>query len=200
MQPLVWSPWTLFAAVGSVLVGQVQVLFETQKAGGGLGTIAQAYRDRFLSLMIVVGLDAFGGLAFALALIVLGATQKWFTSIVDENVWLGWMIIGAFGPLISDFTFAGSVVKGRFEPKLARQKPTEDELEKRSKDGARFRDTAWRLRAEAVRSIERRVWVLVQRNLIGESIRLRSTYQGLLETDYARARELAGCVLSLIHI
>jgi hypothetical protein len=185
------SPWLLMSGFGGVLVGSLHVILKVRSyAGGGVGTLRRAVAGRRQSVYVILGVDYFGGVAVALIALAAGLSQPgWLVSLVSKTPWFGWIVLGGAGPLLSDRLLTGSVVRGRYESWLARNNP--DDWELASRAGLRnLQSGAWRLRNEAVRSIELYVWVIVQRRLILEAKRLRTQALQLIRDQPEDAREL----------
>jgi hypothetical protein len=139
-----------------------------------------------------MAIDFVSGLILAGAVVIVGITQPaQLIRVINASPALGWALLGAFGPLLSDRLFSGAIVRGRFDPNFSRThaaiQGTDPML---SGDGVRIRDDAWRLRSEQLKSIELSVWVLVQTKLTDESIRLRAAAESLAIEDKVRLYEV----------
>jgi len=185
------SPWTMFAGLGSVGVGLIYVALKSFFVrGGGLRTLVTAVQNRPSSIGVIVVIDAAAGLVLGCAAVVGGVSSPtWLVHWTTAYPPFGWAVIGVFGPAVSDRALSGSFVRGRFEPYLATPELSDEEL-RRAADVRSISDSAWRLRNESVHAIENEVWILVQRTLTEESLRLGDRFEELLTSDLRRAREL----------
>lgn len=141
-----------------------------------------------------MAVDFVGGVVLGITAVVVGlSSPSWLVHWIVHDPALGWGTIGALGPAVADRTISGSIVRGRFEPFLALSELSDEELADLPQARS-ISDSAWRLRNEAVRAIENRVWIVVQRSLTAESLRLRGGYEDLLFDDPRAARELVRIV------
>jgi hypothetical protein len=193
------TPWMLLAGLGSALLGMVHVILRGHRTGGGgIQTLIHAVRDRKTAVWTIVAVDFAAGLAVAALMIFAGVSEpQVLINYVALHPSTGWLIIGAVGPLISDRLFSGSVTRDRVAAPSTGFDGGESDATIQS-EMAQLKAHAWRLRGEAMHEIELRVWVLVQRALRAEAMRLRRSAQSILEADIEQAYELVRITRGLV--
>lgn len=180
--PVGWTPWVIMAGVSAVLAGQAHVLLQLRPVGGGARSILSAIRTSGASFATIVVIDFIGGLALGCAYALLGATQpaEAVTLITNHPV-LGWALIGLLGPVLSDRTFAGTFIRGKFDPLLPNRAHPADGSEGSS---------AWRLRTEAVASLVDSLWTVVRRETFPKYRALKTGVKRAMSAGEIRPSEV----------
>lgn len=187
-EPLRFSAWVLLSGFGGVLSGLAHLVLRTWSEGGGFRTLRQSLGESGRHVCTIMVIDFVGGCLLGLVGFVGGATEPGrLVALVNDRPLVGWTLVGVLGPVISGRLFTGGFVRGRYEQWF---NPDYREDGLFAQDRSDVADQAWRLRAEAVASVEDRAWANVQATLSREADRLRLLVEQRLEGDEAEAELL----------
>jgi hypothetical protein len=160
-----WTWWVLLAGASSVVVGQGYLLLQLRQVGGAVRSMVGAYRRAWESVITIIVIDLVGGLALAVAFAFFGVSQPdAMVQVFHEHPAAGWILLGCFGPVISDRAFAGSFIRGKFDPLLPNR-------EAHPESGS----SAWRLRNEAIATLVDSLWRIVRDNSFNRYLALKSS-------------------------
>lgn len=182
--------WILASAVGAALLGQLHtsVTALLRVGGGDLRSVARGYRESVWSVLLVLGLDAAGGLALAGAICIFGVTTPAaLVRLIDERPGLGWFTIGLLGPLLSNGGLRTLGIKNASMEWLG----SEDKKTGRTRGPARepvLADASRSLRAACVRRLHVACWLAGERRAVAEYLELeRRTSAAMVAGDPAIA-------------
>lgn len=186
-----FSYWLVIAGLGGSVSGSAHALYRAWKEGGGLRTIYRALIASGRHVYALLIIDFSGGVLTAVLGWASGATApERLVSLVNDTPSLGWFLVGLLGPVVAGRLFTGGFVRGRYNEWIDTHSSDQSPKGSTFVRWSEVADQAWRLRSEAVATIEDKVWVIVQGNLGRAAAANRESLEAKLRAEPETAAEL----------